>query len=242
MAVIDLIKESLQELQKINCENKISDKNSESRLIFPKYCVGKDKHKDTKRISEQEARFLFVRILENQKSFYYSVETPTKERYKDFSKRNKDSSENKPDIAGENEGRSASIDVTLYEKDDDNNNFCRKHLIEFKQGNVETCKKDFLKLLYDEDGLTNYYVNILDRDNIKKWRTLKSIIIDKYKKAIDELPKRVSNNKSTLSIILFNIKDGVIIFFKDIEKFFKENDAQSVIENFIHNKDQDLEI
>jgi len=209
MAVIDLIKESLQELQKISSENKISDKNSESRLIFPKYRGGKDESKDTKRISEQEARFLFVRVLENQKSFYYSVETPTKKRYIGFS-------ENKPEIAEDNEGRSASIDVTLYEKDDENKNFCRTHLIEFKQGNVETCKKDFLKLLYDEDGLANYYVNVLGRDDLSKRKTLPSII-DKYQQAIEELKNLDKNNNSTLKIILFNLNDGDMIFFKDID-------------------------
>ncbi|MCL1968447.1 MAG: hypothetical protein FWF65_02610 [Bacteroidetes bacterium] len=83
MEVEKLIEKSLQELQKIGWENEI--KTQDSKLIFPKYCVGNQEHVDTPRISEQEARFLFVRELEKQDNFYYSVETPTKKPYKDFS-------------------------------------------------------------------------------------------------------------------------------------------------------------
>lgn len=215
MSVEDLIEKSLQELQKIGVENEISDKKQESKLIFPKYCVGK--HEQEKRVSEQEARFLFVRELEdtnNKHCFYYSVETPTKLSYK-FSDKNIKNYE--PQIVSVEEGgQSASVDVTLYEKG--TNEFERKHLIEFKQGNVKTCKKDFLKLLYDMDNLCNYYINIVDRDDLSKRNTLESIV-NKFQKAIDELKEENINridNKSILKIILFNIKDGDKKFFKDI--------------------------
>jgi len=145
--VEQLITNSLQELQKIGCEE-IPNKEQKSKLIFPKYRNDKQR----KRISEQEARFLFVRELEIQKDvdFYYSIETPTKEPYKDFSTE-------KPAIG---KGKSGNVDVTLYEKKDEK--YCRKHLIEFKFDNVKTCTKDFLKLLCDDEGCnTNYYINIL---------------------------------------------------------------------------------
>jgi hypothetical protein len=45
-----------------------------SRLVFPRYATGRI------RVSEQEARFLFAKALENS-SLRYSVETPTIELY-----------------------------------------------------------------------------------------------------------------------------------------------------------------
>jgi len=204
--VDDLVKKSLRELKKIACENesiKTSGK-SKSKLIFPKYCVGK--HEGTKRISEQEARFLFVRELERQNDFYYSIETPTKQSYKFSDKTDK---KYQPQIVEvKNGGQSASVDVTLFVKDDEK--FCRKHLIEFKHGNVDTCKKDFLKLIFDMDGLYNYYINILDRDDFSKRKTFESVIT-KYQNAINELKKEVdSKNNSVLKIILFNINDCLV--------------------------------
>ena len=215
MNVEQLIVKSLQELKQIACEKDTSVKQS-SKLIFPKYCVGiHSKHEDTQqRISEQEIRFLFARELENQENkhpFFYSIEIPTKESYK-FSLSKKDNkSKNKPkdyfprilDVdAG---GRSASIDLTLYEKED-GKGFCRKHLIEFKQGNVDTCKKDFLKLLYDMDELENYYINVLYREDWSNGEPLSSLI-GKYQSAINKLITD-DNNKdrkknSKLKIILF---------------------------------------
>ena len=111
-----------------------------------------------------------MEIQKYKHSFYYSIETPTESIYQ-FSK---GGNKNEPKISV---GQSASIDVTLYAKE--NEKFCRRHLIEFKQGNVGTCKKDFLKLLFDMDGLYNFYVNILDRDSLSKRKTLESII-EKY--------------------------------------------------------------
>ena len=176
MEVVKLIKGSLKELKKISWEKEISDKSPGSKLIFPKYCVGKETHRDTKRISEQEARFLFVRELEkpeNEHSFYYSIETPTLKSYKNFS------NDKTPEIT-EQEGRSGSVDVTLYTIEEDDT-FCRKHLIEFKFGNVKTCRKDFLKLLCDDEQCKiNYYINIIDNCNNHTTKSVKS----KFKKSI----------------------------------------------------------
>jgi len=222
MNVEDLIKNSLQKLQEIGWEKRTpNDEQKKRKLIFPSYRVEKNEKADEekhKRISEQEARFLFVRELEiaENTDFYYSVETPTKKTYK-FSK--KDDKDYQPQIVSvENGGQSASVDVTLYEKRTDN--FKRNHLIEFKFGNVETCKKDFLKLLYDLDGLYNYYINILDVKNLsienEGDRTFKSVK-KKYKKAIEYLVGVESEQKSILKIILFNINGDDMIFFEDID-------------------------
>lgn len=200
-----IIKDSLRELKDIACESESESQNQNSKLIFPQKRLDK-----SPRISEQEARFLFVRELEVQKdkhSFYYSIETPTENIYQ-FSKGGK---KIEPKISV---GKSANIDVTLYIKG--NEKFHRKHLIEFKYGNIDTCKKDFLKLLFDMDGLYNFYVNILDRDNLSKRKTLESII-EKYQNAINDFKKVHQKNNSILKIILFNINNGDMRLFNDID-------------------------
>ena len=49
-----------------------------SRLVFPTYSGSRA---GQLRVSEQEARFAFVEALQQSGSFYYSVETPTREAY-----------------------------------------------------------------------------------------------------------------------------------------------------------------
>jgi len=92
-------------------------------LIFPKRRDG------TIRISEQEARLLCCDLL-NSSNYYYSVETPTKEKY--------------------GKGRSALTDVTLHTFD--GNSFQRAISIEFKPPNCtqEEIRKDLEKLVREQ--------------------------------------------------------------------------------------------
>ena len=202
---------SLRELAKIANENEKAIKQQESKLIFPKYCCGK--HEGEKRVSEQESRLLFIRELEkqNETEFYYSIETPTTKSYKFSDKIEKEYDPNI--VAVDNGGQSASFDLTLYD-----NSLERKHFIEFKNGNVDTVKKDFLKLLCDENGKENYFVNIIERDDLSKRGTLKSVI-EKYQDAVDYVKDKIDKKEhtnSTLKVILFNIKENRLIQFDDI--------------------------
>ena len=86
MRIINILKNTFDVLD--NCYNNNDEAKSKanfgkanSRLIFPSYSKG------DRRISEQELRFLFIEQfnLYCQKTgwdSYYSVETPTKGRYK----------------------------------------------------------------------------------------------------------------------------------------------------------------
>jgi hypothetical protein len=207
----NLIIESLRELQKIGTEKAKSYNQQESKLIFPKYCCGK--HAGEKRVSEQEARLLFIRELEKQSNFYYSIETPSSKLYK-FSDKNDKKFEPKIIPVGQESGQSASFDLTIY-----NNKSERMHFVEFKNGNVDTVKKDFLKLLCDEKDKENYFVNILERDNLNKRNTLDSIIT-KYQVAVDYIKDEIDKSEhtnSTLKIFLFNINDGCCYQFEDID-------------------------
>ena len=196
--VTKIIKDSLQELQKIGEEKEFPGENQDSKLIFPK------KRKTTeRRRSEKEAVFLFVRELEKSEGkLYYSVETPTQKKYK-FSENNKPCD---PQILPEKVrgGTSARFDVTLYLKRGANE-ISKKH-IEFKFGNNDTCRKDFLKLLCDDDNqsVINYFINIIEsKDIIKSKDTIESLK-EKFKTSIEYILKKYKDQKhSKLRIFVF---------------------------------------
>lgn len=204
-----IIKASLDELANITNEENSQKTKQKSKLIFPKYrkdendpeAIGKV------RISEQEARVLFIRELEKaENEFYYSIETPTSKRY-NFSDNNKE-----PKIIQDKKGmrsKSASFDLTIY-----NSKFEREHFVEFKNENVFTIKKDFLKLLCDEGDKENFLIHLIKRESLGKRNTLKNII-GKYEDAVNYINKEYSIT-SKLKIILFNINDGEKKWFKEI--------------------------
>lgn len=132
--------------------------NSDKRLIFPRYRSGNI------RVSEQEARFAFANEVENQKEFFYAIEVPTTNRYSGFS--------TKPKIheSNSNEGRSGSIDLSVYKKIND-----KPYInIEFKSGQPRhaSITKDILKLAYEphEYGI---FFHILEHSN---GRTVDSLL------------------------------------------------------------------
>ncbi len=180
-----IIEKSFREMKKTAYKKA----NKESKLIFPK------KRDDSIRFSEQEARLLFIRELEfgnNKHSFYYSIETPTRKCYKGFSI-------GEPEIASNNDGRSGSIDLTVY-----NAQFQREHLLEFKYGNVDTCKKDFLKLLCDEERcMTNYYINILKNFDNGTFQSLEN----KYQKSVNYVFEKYNSSILSKMVIIVGILD-----------------------------------
>ena len=124
-----------------------------SRIIYPQY-----RKEGCTRFSEQELRFVFVEQLNKEIhdgwDVYYSVETPTKNRYK-F----KD--EEHPKVIKENEegGQSAQFDLVIHD-----NKFQRIALIEFKANNTLTKhhEKDFVKLNSEgSDTVLTYFLEIV---------------------------------------------------------------------------------
>ena len=102
------------------------------RLIFPHNRVQNDEEKST-RVSEQEARFCLAALLESERyPFYYSVETPTEEKYS---------------FSGSTE-LAAQTDLTLYDE-----KLNKLFNVELKCNNVE-CDNDFEKLCREKpDGV-----------------------------------------------------------------------------------------
>ena len=127
-------------------------KGSSDNLIFPYYRSGK------KRVSEQEARFIFALEISKQNSEYnYAVEVPTQLRYSDFSKN--------PTVYSKKEkgGRSGSIDLSLFNKNDMDIPLVN---IEFKKGQPTqtSITKDILKLISEphEKGI---FFHVLEHSN-----------------------------------------------------------------------------
>lgn len=142
--IIEATFETLQDVYDNSKERNLNDNSQEektldgtlSRIIFPHYST---KYRDAEiRLSEQELRFVFVEKFNQYCAFknlpwYYSVETPTEEKYNQKDKTN----------LRVGEGESAMVDLTIHDK-----NSKRLALIEFKALNpAEFCfEKDFLKL------------------------------------------------------------------------------------------------
>ena len=142
--------QSVYENQKEAEGRKTDAPKPQSRIIFPQY-----RKKGKTRFSEQELRFVFVEQLnkeiDNGWDVYYSIETPTRERYK-F----KDVEYPKVCKEGE-EGMSAQFDLVIHD-----NNYQRIALIEFKANNTlaKHHEKDFVKL--NEEGSENVLTYFLE--------------------------------------------------------------------------------
>jgi hypothetical protein len=184
------IKELIDEILIPNALRKVRDAYNhrddcdatETYIIFPK------KRDGTYRVSEQEFRFAFIEaLIEHNKAtldsdkIYYSVETPSEGVYQ-FSK------DNMPKIAENDEGRSASFDLTLYR------NKRVIALIEFKAHNVNKLYvwKDLLKLQNPKEGnpeCSRYFLWLFESKNFGTEETVK----EKIKSAKQELSKEKDN-------------------------------------------------
>lgn len=186
----ELILDSLKEVIELRC---IKDVNKETtnRLVYPQ------KRSDLTRVSEQESRFLFIKKIENDSDFFYSVEAPTKEKYYFTGKE-----ENK---------RSGNFDVCLY--GDDNK---RKHLLEFKAMNPKSAsyEKDFEKLIKDENGLTNYFIQVIINSNTGTLPSIEKKYNNAILYAIDK--NKANKNKSILVIFICDIGKKRILKYQVI--------------------------
>jgi len=150
---------------------------SEYGLVFP------SKRDGTLRISEQEAKLLFVQHLTVDRRYCFSVETPTGETYQQ---------KGKTPI-------SARVDLTMFGPD-------RKPVahIELKAHNctVEAIRKDLEKLL--RERTTGMWFHTLHRADS---RTLDRLI-GKFKSAFSLLPECLRTNDRPYLIAFFVLEDA----------------------------------
>ena len=159
-----------------------------SRLIFPR------KRDESIRVSEQELRFAFVEEFlkdEKAKDWFYAVEVPTKGKYY-FSDK-----ENEPKAVGEaDKGQSASFDLAIYTKGDDDFNLIA--LLEFKAGNPKefSYHKDLVKLENENEGgneVLRFFIEIVENANSGTKQNIESKLKDK---------------RQQTNFICYELKDG----------------------------------
>ena len=198
-------------------------KNFRTHIKYPIIYL-KTGNKET-RISEQEAKQIFIQLLERE-GYTYSVETPTLcHKYK-FSKDKDKEKEIVPRI-DDKAGQSGNIDVSIYNdiKLDSSKKFlCH---IEFKAKNPvkHDIQKDILKL-YNEDTFsqTNYFVHVIIKADGK---TISSLL-DKYVACKDY--GKESGNKVKVYIANFDNKRSC--------NFYLNEDFNNKLQQLLTSKNQ----
>jgi len=181
------VQEAYNEHRETCKSERTSWKKTNTRLVFPRY--GEHRGEDETRISEQELRFAFVEAFneycnENNCNLFYSVETPTEDKYV-FSKDGCACDNPHVESNGE-EGQSASFDMVIY--DYTGKRVC---LIEFKALNSAEHEhlKDFAKLNNPNEGnkdVLRYFIEILKSSNNGTYESLHDKVVK---------DKRGSNSK-----------------------------------------------
>ena len=194
MSIEDLIEKSFNDLIKA-----LTTDGTSSQLIFPCYRDGNERR------SEQELRQIFLRNVEEDKTYFYSIETPTKYVYCISNSENPSVKENHETDDGY---KSASWDVTLYTE---NKIESLASCIEFKHGNSKSICKDFLKLA-KEVKLTNekknFFVHYYYVERKTGWesRSFKTLFED-YRKSVDEMEKEEDLSKVIVYLVCIHGKD-----------------------------------
>ena len=189
MSIEEIIEKSFNDLIKA-----ITTDGTSSQLIFPKY------RNKTVRYSEQELKQIFLRNVEEDKNYFYSIETPTEYVYH--------FSDTEMPLVKENHEKddkyeSARFDVSLYSKN--NKDDLLTH-VEFKYGNPDKKSgicKDFLKLVSEvkfTNEKKNFFVHYLCVKTEKGWesRTFPSLF-SKYLDSVADIIKSDLINEEDLS-------------------------------------------
>ena len=179
MSIEEIIEKSCNDLIKA-----LTTDGTSSQLIFPHSNKGDVRH------SEQELRQIFLRNVEEDKNYFYSIETPTKHVYH--------FSDTEMPLVKENHEKddkyeSARFDVSLYSKN--NEDELLSH-IEFKYGNPAQKNgicKDFLKLVSEvkfTNEKKNFFVHCLSVKEESGWKSRSfPSLFKKYREAVDDIIK-----------------------------------------------------
>ena len=202
MSIEDLIEKSFNDLIKA-----LTTDGTSSQLIFPKY------RNKTVRYSEQELKQIFLKNVEEDKNYFYSIETPTEYVY---CISNSDNPTVKEVHEKDDNYKSARFDVSLYNKDYKVNDNILNH-IEFKYGNPDQKNaicKDFLKLVSEvkfTNEKKNFFVHYLCVKTEKGWesKTFPSLF-KKYCDSIVDIEKTLKNETNLKNVTIY-----LLCFFED---------------------------
>ena len=179
--ILDIISEAFKHVKNAYDLSKEPNSSKDSRLIFPKKRDESIRVSEPNiRVSEQELRFAFVEeflkyVKKKKKDWYYAVEVPTKIKYDFSDKKN-------PKVAEEGKGKSASFDLAIYAKGD--NNFNLIALLEFKAGNPKKFDyhKDLVKLESEKGGdneVLRFFIEIVKNADKGTLKNIESKLKDK---------------------------------------------------------------
>ena len=189
MSIEELIEKSFNDLIKA-----ITTDGSASQLIFPYSNKG-----DVRR-SEQELRQIFLRNVEEDKTYFYSIETPTEYGYRFKDPKNLKVDENHK----KGEHQAARFDVSLY-----NDKYELLNHIEFKYANPKKktpiCK-DFLKLaaevkLTSEKKSFFVFYHCVEETS---WKSdTFSSLFEKYRESVDEIENKIEDKNDLSKVIVY---------------------------------------
>ena len=192
MSIEEIIEKSFNDLIKA-----LTTDGTSSQLIFPHSNNGNERR------SEQELRQIFLRNVEEDKTYFYSIETPTEYGYRFKDPKNLKVDENHK----KGEHQAAWFDVSLYNKPYKDNDKASNH-IEFKYGNPEEediCK-DFLKLAA-EVKLTNekksFFVHYHCVEETSWKSDTFSSLFEKYRKSVDEIENKIQDKNDLSNLELY---------------------------------------
>ena len=244
MSIEEIIEKSFNDLIKA-----ITTDGTSSQLIFPKY------RNKTVRYSEQELKQIFLKNVEEDKNYFYSIETPTEYVY---CISNSDNPTVKEVHEKDDNYKSARFDVSLYNTDYKVNDNASHH-IEFKYGNPDQKNaicKDFLKLVSEVD-LTNekrnFFVHYLCVEDKNGWqsKTFPSLF-KKYCNSIVDIEKSLkssTNQDNTKSLseklsknlmnYLQNITVYLLCFFETSKSNLTYRFSLNDLKNYIDKKMDD---
>lgn len=179
--ILDIISEAFKHVKNAYDLSNEPNSSKDSRLIFPKKRDESIRVSEPNiRVSEQELRFTFVEeflkyVKKKKKDWYYAVEVPTKIKYDFSDKKN-------PKVAEEGKGKSASFDLAIYAKGD--NNFNLIALLEFKAGNPKKFDyhKDLVKLENEKEGdneVLRFFIEIVKNADERTPKNIESKLKDK---------------------------------------------------------------
>jgi len=192
-------------------EKLLNSYSGKEKLIFPNY-------RDSRiRVSEQEARFCFASIIENNTDCRYSIETPTQKTY----------------LLTGSYGLSAQSDMSIWSSDGTE----KLYNIEFKAHNAtkESIKKDIQKLVKEEiEGVWFHVLRNTDSGTLPA-------LAEKFENSLIEYTQ-YRNKDIIFAICVLDKKvgicgklssemksqDEIIAFFNDASNLIKEGQINQV--------------
>ena len=217
MKATEIVEISTRVLERLSSMgDELNSKLSCEKMIFP---IKENKDEKThvtkkkRRISEQELRFMFVDefLKRCKEGYYYSVETPTVEKYS--------FGETFTDIKVSKTGKSGSIDMTVF--DIVSGIYNRNLNIEFKYANVTTSHiaKDILKLVNEKPN--GAFIHLLDNTDVDSLcnSTFNTFtkkngtgVLNKLNESFKFYSKWNGGDEKQITIVIMSLKQKALIY------------------------------